>query len=134
MFSWIFVKTSRRWEQLKRACLYLKEKKVEIMKIFWIKCWNLREKSVKTNFDMKNGFCSERKRPEQYSKLYKICTCALAISSNNANGERIFSYINVQRTEEKKGMEMKIIEAILQMLYNYNLSCTQFLQLISKDQ
>lgn len=49
-----------------------------------------------------------------------------AISSHNANVERVFSLMNIQWTDERNQLDVTTVEALLQTCVNYNFDCEEF--------
>lgn len=70
---------------------------------------------------------------QQYSEMVIIARYLFAIPAHNANVERIFSFMNIQWTDERNRMEVDSLEAILQILYNYKIDCVEFYHYVSKN-
>jgi hypothetical protein len=60
-----------------------------------------------------------------YTHLHEIVATVLAIPSCNASVERVFSLVNIQWTDERNRLSVFTVKAIVQVLTNFQLSCTQ---------
>ncbi len=62
----------------------------------------------------------------QCSELLTIAEFYFAIPAHNAILERIFSLIEAQWTDERNRLSVTVIEAMISLLFNCKMSCTEF--------
>lgn len=68
------------------------------------------------------------------SELLKICQFVFAIPSQNVNVERIFSMVDIHWSKERNRLQVKTVEAILTVAYNYkDMECRSFYEKIKDD-
>ena len=125
------------WQKVEITCLYLKETGVKLndSQLFNQTC-NVKKIMIEKSIDLKNenmlcyeklvNFVQSSEHAEEYSEILKICQYMFSIPRHNANIERIFSLMNVQRTKERNQLDVTTIESIIQMLTNYELNCQRF--------
>ena len=57
--------------------------------------------------------------------LYKLVSIILAVPVSNAFVERVFSLSNAQWTKERNLLQAESVKALLQVIVNYDFTCTE---------
>lgn len=147
VFDWMLLKTVPKWESVEETVSYLKSKEIEIDDSILFDQFSILKNFVEESLHKWND---ENKTPlqchEKWVSFFKSCDCLqryseliiiarylFAIPAHNANVERIFSFMNIQWTDERNRMEVDSLEAILQILYNYKIDCAEFYRYVSKN-
>lgn len=147
VFDWMLLKRIPKWEDIEKTVVYLNEKQIEIddsilfdqfgiLKNFIaenLKKWNDENEAPLQCHEKWVSFFKHCDNLQQYTEMEKIAKYLFAIPAHNANTERIFSFMNIQWTDERNRMEVETLEAILQVLYNYKMDCMEFYSYVLKN-
>lgn len=143
----MLLKTQPEWKNVELSLEYLTQKpKIEINEVFLFNQITTVRDIVKNEMinseDWKSKCPSEKwvvvfskmekEYPEQYSDVLKICEYIFAIPDHNANVERIFSLMEIQWTDERNRLLPETVEAILQCLVNYDMTCDEMYDYLIK--
>ena len=138
VFSWMTLEKIPEWQDVQKTVEYLKTKNVDINDTFLfnqITAMKTILTSELQSSDFKHKIASEKwviifsksemEFAEQYLDLYRMCEYIFSIPGHNANVERIFSFMEIQWSDERNKLSTNTVESILQCLQNYNFTCSE---------
>lgn len=99
-----------------------------------VKTVNLIRKEVTKGDNSIDKKWSEIFRHTEMTELFKIISKVLSIPISNAFVERIFSLMNNLWTDERNNLSVHMVKAELCTKINFNMSCDDFLDFISKPE
>ena len=138
VFSWMTLEKNPEWQDVQKTVEYLKTKNVDINDTFLFNQITTMKTILTSELqssDFKHKIASEKwviifsklemEFAEQYLDLYRMCEYIFSIPGHNANVERIFSFMEIQWSDERNKLSTNTVESILQCLQNYNFTCSK---------
>ncbi|KAJ4938877.1 hypothetical protein JOQ06_028343 [Pogonophryne albipinna] len=137
-FTWMDLSEPPEWNDVEACIKFLGEKGVVIDDV---KCFdqvtNLKRFTERCNRDEEfsglqvhqkwTKYFEKAKSIACYSELLKIAQFVFALSSHNANVERVFSLMQSQWTKERNQLSVESLKGILFVQYNLkDMSCKDF--------
>ncbi|CAG4930800.1 unnamed protein product [Parnassius apollo] len=135
VFAWMILNDIPQWQQVEETTKYLNEKDIGIDDSMYEEFMYLKsfiECEISDEWKAKNmeakwkHFFEKTEELERKANLLKMCQYIFAIPGHNAHVERVFSLISAQWTKERSSLSVSTIESIIQCVYNYKMSCTEF--------
>lgn len=135
VFNWMMLNEIPQWEQVEELTGYLNEKSVIIDDTMYEEFMYLKsflESEMSQEWKSKNlqdkwiDFFQKTEEEERKRNLLKMCQYLFAIPGHNAHVERVFSLITAQWTKERNQLGVGTVESIIQCVYNYKMTCTEF--------
>lgn len=141
IFQWMTFDDMPTWSNAKKCINYFDDNK--LMKLdeakFFEQFQNFKDfvQIKSTDEDFKQLILCDKwvsyfkgKNEGTYSELLKMASFYFALPAHNANCERIFSFMNIQWTDERNRIEVDTIKAILQVQFNLKSAEKCYLQRI----
>lgn len=134
-FAWMILNEVPQWNQVQETISYLNEKGIvlndsiyeEVMYLIsFIESEMSDEWKDKNMQDKWLYFFKKTEERERKENLLKICQYLFSIPGHNAHVERVFSLISSQWTKERNSLSIHTVESIIQCIYNYKMSCSEF--------
>ncbi|CAK1594251.1 unnamed protein product [Parnassius mnemosyne] len=135
VFAWMILNDIPQWQQVEETTKHLNEKDIGIDDSMYEEFMYLKsfiECEISDEWKAKNmeakwkHFFEKTEELERKANLLKMCQYIFAIPGHNAHVERVFSLISAQWTKERSSLSVSTIESIIQCVYNYKMSCTEF--------
>lgn len=144
-FKWMVLSEIPNWTDVEPCVIYLIDKGVELddVKCFDQVC-NLRQfvERNKSDEDFSKlpahkkwtRYFEASKNIECHSELLRIAQFFFAVTSHNANVERVFSLMQSQWTKERNKLSVDTMKGILTVQYNYReTSCVDFFNFLKSN-
>lgn len=143
VFQWMTLDKLPKWDDVAGCLEYLDEKGVKVNEsLLFDQVSNL------SSFLESNGDGEDFRKlhavhkwtkyfqsvvPSACSELLKIAQYFFAIPSQNANVERLFSFMNNFWSDDRNRLLPKSVESLIMVKFNYRLDCVQFYEMIEND-
>lgn len=143
IFMWMNLNYAPKKQEVEKTIVYLRERGIEIddcldevmcLEEFFESKMDNAEWKEKNVHDRWIDFFKSTDNVDKKKNLFKICQYLFAIPGHNANVERVFSLIAAQWTKERNCLSIETIESIVQCVFNYNMSCTDFYKYVKNEE